>query len=248
VLLLGAKLFQGLKYFLRKIREARGEISRGREGVQVPKEGRKSNYRSRCAACSVETTEGVSAGARIRIGCALGGRKMQPASAWRRCTAERGSFLLRVREGSPVSGLRGLVEMYDRDNELGRSAKAGSIVQHARDPWLSSNLLPISWPIKAKLLEGIALRSPIGSRSICRNNGTFANDRNERNVRHWERRNFYGTTTATNLRRNCVTAIFPFIETIARLCLWSSDNHFIDLDSVKYNEIFSNESLSVRTG
>ncbi|CAL1685982.1 unnamed protein product [Lasius platythorax] len=75
-----------------------------------PKEGRKSNYRSRCAACSAKTTEGVSAGARIRIGCALDGHKMQPASAQRRCTAERGSFLLRgvVRKGSPVSGLRGL--------------------------------------------------------------------------------------------------------------------------------------------
>lgn len=50
--------------------------------------------------------EGVSAGARIRIGCALGGHKMQSASARRRCTAERGSFLLQgVRKGSLISML-----------------------------------------------------------------------------------------------------------------------------------------------
>lgn len=46
----------------------------------------------------------MSAGARIRIGCALGGHKMQSTSARRRCTAEWGSFLLRgVRKGSLVS-------------------------------------------------------------------------------------------------------------------------------------------------
>lgn len=34
--------------------------------------------------------EGVSAGARLRIGCALDGHKMQPASAQRRCTGRNG--------------------------------------------------------------------------------------------------------------------------------------------------------------
>lgn len=61
--------------------------------------------------------EGVSAGARIRIGCALGGHKMQPASARRRCTAERGSVLLRRESAkdlfSPFRGLRGLPKYTD---------------------------------------------------------------------------------------------------------------------------------------
>lgn len=62
--------------------------------------------------------EGVSAGARIRIGCTLGGHKMQSASARRRCTAERGSFLLReVRKGSLVLML-GDLPRCTRYNEL----------------------------------------------------------------------------------------------------------------------------------
>jgi len=117
--ILRPRCFNILLNFLLIFSFAGQEINSRPRRCLSPKEGRESNYRSRCVPrAQRRTMEGVSAGARIRIGCALGGHKMQSASARRRCTAERGSFLLRgVRKGSLVSVL-GDLPRCTRYNEL----------------------------------------------------------------------------------------------------------------------------------